>query len=116
VSLRLKINLTVGVLTILFVVAIFAVQFGSIRESVHEEVIAANRVALQLLMRAAARYAGEGTEAMLGFLQGAGRVRSNDITLLDAQGRELYRSPPSPWCSAPSGRSARSSSICCRWW
>jgi len=97
VSLRLKINLTVGVLTILFVVAIFAVQFSSIRESVHEEVIAANRVALQLLMRAAARYAGEGTEAMLGFLQGAGRVRSNDITLLDAQGRELYRSPPSPW-------------------
>ena len=34
---------------------------------------------------------------MLDFLQGIGRVRSNDITLFDAQGQVLYRSPPSPY-------------------
>jgi two-component system, NarL family, sensor histidine kinase UhpB len=60
-------------------------------------VVAANRVANQLLNRTALRYAAQGTPAMLAFLQGVGRVRSNDITLYDAQGAELYRSPPSPY-------------------
>jgi HAMP domain-containing protein len=96
-SLRLKINLIVGALTCLFVAAVLALQLRSLRESVHEEVVAANRVAAQLLDRTAWRYAAQGTPAMLGFLQGVGRVRSNDITLFDAQGQELYRSPPSPY-------------------
>ena len=56
------------------------------------------------------RYAAQGTPAMLAFLQSIGRVRSNDLTLFDAQGRELYRSPPPTykagrdapaWFSAP---------------
>ncbi len=96
-TLRLKINLIVGALTVLFVAAVIALQLRSLRESVHEEVVAANRVAAQLLNRTALRYAAQGTPAMLAFLQGVGRVRSNDITLLDAQGVELYRSPPSPY-------------------
>jgi two-component system, NarL family, sensor histidine kinase UhpB len=96
-SLRLKINLIVGALTCLFVAAVLALQLRSLRESVHEEVVAANRVAAQLLDRTVWRYAAQGTPAMLGFLQGVGRVRSNDITLFDAQGQELYRSPPSPY-------------------
>ncbi len=95
VTLRLKINLIVGGLTMLFLAAVMALQLRSMRESVHEEVIAANRVAAQLLNRTAWRYAAQGTPAMLGFLQGVGRVRSNDISLFDANGQELYRSPPS---------------------
>ncbi len=96
-SLRLKINLIVGVLTILFAAVLTTLQFRSLRESVHEEVASANRVAIQLLNRTAWRYAAQGPQAMLGFLQGMGRVRSNDITLQDDQGTELYRSPPSPY-------------------
>jgi len=96
-TLRLKINLIVGALTVLFLAAVIALQLQSLRESVHEEVVAANRVAAQLLNRTALRYAAQGTPAMLAFLQGVGRVRSNDITLFDAQGVELYRSPPSPY-------------------
>ncbi len=42
-------------------------------------------------------YAAQGTPAMLAFLQGVGRIRSNEVTLFDAAGRELYRSPPSPY-------------------
>jgi two-component system sensor histidine kinase UhpB len=34
---------------------------------------------------------------MLGFLQGVGRIRSNEVMLFDAAGQELYRSPPSPY-------------------
>ena len=96
-SLRLKINLIVAALTLLFAAAVLALQLRSMRESVHEEVVAANRVAAQLLQRTAWRYAAQGEPAMLAFLQGMGRVRSNDITLFDAQGRELYRSPPSTY-------------------
>ena len=96
-SLRLKINLIVGALTFVFAITALALQLRSMRESVHEEVVAANRVAAQLLQRTVWRYAAQGTPAMLAFLQSIGRVRSNDITLLDAQGQQLYRSPPSPY-------------------
>ena len=40
-TLRLKINLIVGALTLLFLGAVLALQFRSMRESVHEEVVAA---------------------------------------------------------------------------
>jgi len=96
-TLRLKINLIVGALTILFVAAVLALQLRSMRESVHEEVVAANRVATQLLQRNAWLYAAQGTPAILAYLQGIGRVRSNEIVLYDEQGQELYRSPPSPY-------------------
>jgi two-component system sensor histidine kinase UhpB len=92
-SLRLKINLIVASLTILFTAMVMALQLRSMRESVHEEVVAANRVASQLLERTVWRYAAQGTPAMLNFLQGIGRIRSNDITLFDSDGNELYRSP-----------------------
>lgn len=93
-SLRLKINLIVAALTFGFAATVLALQLRNTRESVHEEVVAANRVAAQLLQRTVWRYAAQGTPAMLAFLEGIGRVRSNDITLFDSQGRELYRSPP----------------------
>ncbi len=102
-TLRLKINLIVGTLTLFFLAVVLALQLRSLHESVHEEVVAANRVASQLLNRTVWRYAPQGTPAMLAFLQGVGRVRSNDITLTDDQGKELYRSPPSPY---KPGRSA----------
>ena len=92
-SLRLKINLIVVALTVIFTAAILAIEMRSMRESVHEETVAANRVAALLLQGQALRYAAQGTPAMLAFLQSIGRIRSNDLTLFDAQGNELYRSP-----------------------
>jgi len=96
-TLRAKINLIVGTITLLFVLAILWLHVKDLRESVHEETVAANRVAAQLLNRTVWRYAAAGTPTMLGFLQGMGRVRSNDITLYDKTGLELYQSPPSPY-------------------
>ena len=96
-TLRLKINLLVGLLTVGFVAGLLWLQVGNMRDSVKEEVNAANRVAAQLLNRMAWLYAAQGTPAMRGFLQGLGRVRSNEITLFDAAGAELYHSPPSPY-------------------
>jgi len=96
-TLRLKINLIVGALTILFVAAELGLQLRSMRESVREETVAANRVATQMLQRNAWLYAAQGTPAMLAYLQGIGRIRSNDIVLYDEQGQVLYRSPPSTY-------------------
>jgi two-component system, NarL family, sensor histidine kinase UhpB len=96
-TLRLQINLIVGALTVLFTAAVIALQLSALRDSVHEEVVAANRVAAQLLNRTVGRYTLQGTPALLAYLQSVGRIRSNDVTLFDAQGQELYRSPPSPY-------------------
>ncbi|MDM0111823.1 histidine kinase [Variovorax sp. J22R133] len=96
-SLRLKINLIVVALTFVFAAAVLALEVRSMRESVNEEVVAANRVAAQLLQRTIWRYAAQGTPAMLAFLQSIGRVRSNEITLYDSDGKELYHSPPSTY-------------------
>jgi two-component system, NarL family, sensor histidine kinase UhpB len=96
-SLRLRINLIVGALTVLFTIGIMVLQFRNMRDSVNEEVIAANRVAAQLLNRTVWRFAAQGTPALKAFLQSLGRVRSNDITLFDGTGEALYNSPPSPY-------------------
>ena len=95
--LRFKINFIVGAMTLLFVGVLLGLHFKDMRDSVHEEVGAANRVASQLLSRTVRLRNEAGTQALLQFLQGVGRVRSNDITLVDAGGAELYRSPPSPY-------------------
>ena len=96
-TLRLQLHLIVGGLTLLFVAAVLALQLRAMRESVREEVVAANRVAVQMLGRIAALPPGRSASAMQGFLDGIGRVRSNDIALFDGASRELYRSPPSPY-------------------
>jgi two-component system sensor histidine kinase UhpB len=93
-TLRLKINLIVSVLTLLFAAALVAQEFDDERQSVREEVVAANRVAAQLLNRLVWEYSSQGPQRLLSYLRGMGRVRSNDITLFDAAGHALYRSPP----------------------
>lgn len=86
-NLRVKINLIVGVLMLMFVAAVLGLQVRSLKESVAEEVVAANRVASQLLNRTLWLYAAQGLPAMRAFLQGMGRVRANDIELFDEAGR-----------------------------
>jgi len=93
-TLRLKINLMVSVLTLLFAAALVAQEFDDERKSVREEVVAANRVAAQLLNRMVWEYSSQGPQRLLSYLRGMGRVRSNEITLFDAAGNALYRSPP----------------------
>ena len=96
-TLRLKINTIVAAMTLAFLLAMIGLQMHNQRGAINEEVQAANRVAAQLLNRTAWRYAAQGTPAMRAFLQDVGRIRSNDISLFDASGQQLYQSPPSPY-------------------
>jgi two-component system, NarL family, sensor histidine kinase UhpB len=101
-TLRLQIQLIVAALTLAFVATLAALQVIAMREAVREEVVAANRVAEQLLRRVAWVYAeslrdGRGAAATVGFLEALGRVRANDISFTARDGTVLYRSPPSPY-------------------
>lgn len=96
-SLRLKINLIVGGVMALMVAAMIGLQLDSVRTSVREEMLAANRITGQLLNRTGWAYALEEPQGLVRFFQQLGRVRANDITLTDRQGRVLYRSPPSTY-------------------
>lgn len=102
-SLRLKINLLVLALALLYLAALVVQEIDATRRSVREEMIASNRVASQLLRRLGSIYEQAGPQAMLSFLSELGRVRANDITLTDAGGKVLYSSPPSTY---KQGRSA----------
>jgi two-component system, NarL family, sensor histidine kinase UhpB len=94
-KLRTRLNLVVAGLTALFVAVLCVAEVRSTRDSVREEIEAANRVASQLLGRLAAIYSREGgTDLTLQFLQQLGRVRANEIMLKSSTGEVLYRSPP----------------------
>jgi two-component system sensor histidine kinase UhpB len=85
-------------LTAAFVIVLIATQIQNTRASVREVIVAANRVASQLLGRLAGIYSREGgPELVLQFLDQLGRVRANDVILRSSTGEELYRSPPPTW-------------------
>lgn len=94
-SLRFKVQVLLAVLMVGFVSALLLLQIQATRNSVHEEIVAGNRVAGQLLQRVGWVYRLSGPDGMLDFLQQLGRVRANEITLVDVGGRLIYRSPPS---------------------
>ncbi|HEX4508833.1 MAG TPA: histidine kinase [Burkholderiaceae bacterium] len=96
-SLRLKINLIVGVLTLLSVLALLAQHVEDDRQMVREQVEAANRVAMQLLNRMVWAYSAGGPDVLLSLLRSSGRVRSSDITLRAGDGHVVYQSPASTY-------------------
>jgi two-component system sensor histidine kinase UhpB len=93
-SLRLQINLIIATLLGLFASLLIGLQIDNTRRGVHEEVLAANVVASQLLSRVNFVYGSGGLEGMTEFLIRVGRIRANEISLYDDQNTLLYRSPP----------------------
>jgi two-component system sensor histidine kinase UhpB len=92
--LRTRLNLVVAALSAAFVIVLIAAEVQSTRNSVREEIEAANRVASQLLGRLVAVYSQVGgPDLVLQFLQQLGRVRANEVSLQSATGEILYQSP-----------------------
>jgi two-component system, NarL family, sensor histidine kinase UhpB len=92
--LRTRLNLVVAALSAAFVVVLIAAEIQATRESVREEIEAANRVASQLLGQLAVLYSKiGGPDLVLQFLEQLGRVRANEVYLVSAGGEVLYRSP-----------------------
>jgi two-component system, NarL family, sensor histidine kinase UhpB len=94
-KLRTRLNLVVAGLTAVFVGVLLAEEIQNTRNSVREEIQAANGVASQLLGRLAFIYSRTGgTEVVEAFLVQLGHIRANDIILRTPAGEVLYTSPP----------------------
>jgi two-component system, NarL family, sensor histidine kinase UhpB len=96
-SLRQKFNLIFAVVSMLVLGVLVTVDIQAARASVHEEIDASHRIAVQLLGRITRLYALGGLGHLASFLGDTGRVRANDITLQDDWGKVVYASPPSAY-------------------
>ena len=93
-SLRLQINLIIGLLLSAFASLLIGLQIEDTRRSVREEMDGASMVATQLLSRVQANTSSTSLADMARFLVSVGRIRAHEIELQDEQGLVLYHSPP----------------------
>ena len=99
-SLRLQINLIITALMVIFSASLIGLQLANTRRAVHDEVLGANLVAVQLLSRmnwGDGSGGSVGIEGVTTYLRRLGRIRANEVTLHGADGTLLYRSPPSAY-------------------
>lgn len=99
-SLRLRLNLLITALLLLFFVGVGYIIFNGTKASIQEGVESATRVTTQLLdtvILSSVQNAewGYTHDVLRRFLQSLGHVRSTEIRLYSMQGYILYQSPPS---------------------
>ena len=103
-NLRVRLNLLITVILLIFFVSMgYTIMKGS-RESIQEGVESANRVTMQLLETVIISSSqnpewGYTHDVLKKFLEELGHVRSSDIYLFNLQGDLLYNSPPSKYRS-----------------
>lgn len=96
-TLKTRISLVLTALVASLALAGGGLWLAHTRAATHEEVEAATRVAEQWLTVASqdVRDGGPGAAAaLLHQVKSVGRLRANALAVLDAQGRQLYASPP----------------------
>jgi len=103
-NLRVRLNLLITVILLIFFVSMgYTIMKGS-KESIQEGVESANRVTMQLLDTVIISSSqnpewGYTHDVLKKFLEELGHVRSSDIYLFNLQGELLYNSPPSKYRS-----------------
>jgi two-component system sensor histidine kinase UhpB len=106
-SLRSTINWLITLVMVLFILSLTALQIAASRRSIDAEMQASTLITVQMLTNLVGSDAVQsGTvspDALVTFLDEAGRIRSHDIEVQDGAGQIIYASPPSPY---KSGRSA----------
>lgn len=103
-SLRLRLNLLITTISILFMLASGVVIVQDAKTSIQERVEAATRVTVQLLDTVIISSTmnpslGTTSDVLSQFLRSLGYVRSNHIVLYDLYGKVLYESPRSTYRS-----------------
>ncbi len=101
-SLRLRLNLLITALLLLFMLAVGYVNFNGTKSSIQEGVEAATRVTVQLLDTVIISSTqnpewGFTHDVMRRFLEQLGHVRGNEIYLYNLNGGLIYQSPPSKY-------------------
>ena len=103
-SLRLRLNLLITALLLLFMLAVGAMILNGTKSSIQEGVESATRVTAQLLDTVILSSNqnlewGYTHDVMRRFLQQLGHVRSNEIYLYDIRRNLIFKSPPSKYRS-----------------
>ena len=101
-TLRLRLNILVSIIMMMFTIVLSIVLILASKQSIEEGVEGANKVTLQLLDSVIMSSVqnpewGDTHLVMQRFLEDLGHVRSNRISLYDLQGTLLYKSPPSTY-------------------
>ena len=99
-GLRLRINLLITLMMLLFAAGLGRMVYNDARNSIHEEIEAGTRVTGQMLSGVvyASQITGTPRPFLFNFLQQLGRVRANHIRLWDTGSNSLvYESPPSKY-------------------
>ena len=101
-SLRLRLNLLITALLLLFMLAVGYVNFYGTKSSIQEGTEAATRVTVQLLDTVIVSSAqnpdwGYTHDVLHRFLEHLGHVRGNEIFLYDIRGTLMFQSPPSKY-------------------
>ena len=101
-SLRIRLNVLISFVMILFLIGLSEVLLKSSKKTIEEGVESSHKVTLQLLDTFILSSAqnpdwGYTHEIIQPFLQELGYVRSNDIFLYDLQNNLLYRTPESTY-------------------
>ena len=101
-SLRLRLNLLITALLLLFMLAVGYVNFNGTKSSIQEGTEAATRVTVQLLDTVIVSSAqnpdwGYTHDVLHRFLEHLGHVRGNEIFLYDIRGTLMFQSPPSKY-------------------
>ena len=101
-SLRLRLNLLITALLLLFMLAVGYVNFNGTKSSIQEGTEAATRVTVQLLDTVITSSSqnpewGYTHDVMHRFLEHLGHVRGNEIFLYDIRGTLMFKSPPSKY-------------------
>lgn len=99
-SLRQRVGWVLTALFAVMLVVIAAWWVPATRHAIHEEVEAASRVAeqwLNVLIPETLDHESYGSDRLMTHLGAVGRVRANQLEVLDAGGGSLYVSPESTW-------------------
>ncbi len=100
-SLHTRISLVLTALAVVLVLALGGLWLKQTRDSIHEEVEAATRVAEQWLTVAARelrmRPPSWNSQRLLAHIEAVGRIRANALEVIDAAGQRRYLSPQSTY-------------------
>ena len=101
-SLRVKINILITLLMLVFIGSTTAIQLRDAKQKIQEEITAGTKVANQLLpyflARAQLLSLGKDREdALKNFLQDLGRIRAHEVRMFNSIGDLIYDSPPSKY-------------------
>ncbi len=101
-SLRVKINILITLLMLVFIGSTTAIQLRDAKQQIQEEITAGTKVANQLLpyflARAQLLSLGKDREdALKNFLKNLGRIRAHEVRMFNSIGDLIYDSPPSKY-------------------